>query len=351
MKHFHLLAPPLAATAVVGIALMGLAGTAGASTVSVSVPGVLGGVAGNPVVNIGSGSVPPVPGTTATVPVHGHDDVQVDNPNIVPTGSSDPAGLLGSTSGHLVTEHSSIDACVAAALLTDRSPNGCGPMASGVSSLADSISNVGSEPSLVDSLSNVGACVRLAVADAAPIDSCSTPSIMSITPGSPATTVPALDGQMNGVLADNGLCPIGQQLGLADLATCEAHASTNGTSATDASGNATALNGAATANVCRGLAAITGVDESRCSTSGNGSASGAPNGTTGNGTNLTAGQNATVGATTPSAPLNAACAPRDSSVGGTAPSTTAVAGGFAGLGFVLAGVGSRIRRMRRPVVA
>lgn len=349
MKRFHLLARPLAATAVVGIAFIGFAGTAGASTISVSVPGVLGGVTGNPVVNVGSGSVPPVPGTTANVPVHGHDDVQVDNPNVVSTGSSDPTGLLSAADGNLVSEHSSIDACVAAALLTDRSPNGCGAMADGSSSVADSITSIGSAPSLADSLSKVGACARLAVAGDQPIDTCSK---SEITPGSTSTTVPTIDDQVDGVLADNGLCEIVQQLGLADLATCEAHASTNGTAAADASGNATAVHGAATANACLGLAVLTGVDESRCSSSGSGSVNGTLNGTTGSGTNVTAGPSGTAGgATTPSAPLNAACAPRDSSVGGTSPSTSELAGGFAGLGFVFAGIGSRIRRMRRPVLA
>jgi hypothetical protein len=350
MKRFHLLARPLAATAVVGIAFIGFAGTAGASTVSVSVPGVLGGATSNPVVNVGSGSVPPVPGTTATVPARGHDDVQVDNPNVVSTGSSEPTGLLSAANGNIVREHSSIDACVAAALLTDRSPDGCGAMADGSSSVAHSISNIGSAPSLADSLSNVGACVRLAIADGQPIDTCSN---SLVTPGSPSTTVPAIDDQVDSVLADNGLCPIVQQLGPSDLATCEAQASTNGTAAADASGNATALHGAATENACLGLAVLTGVDESRCSSNGNGggSVTGTTNGTTDNGTNVTAGANGGIGATTPSAPLNAACAPRDSSVGGNAPATSELAGGFAGLGFVLAGIGRRIRRTRRPVTA
>jgi hypothetical protein len=212
MKRFHLLARPLAATAVVGIAFIGFAGTAGASTVSASVPGMLGGTTSNPVVNVGSGSVPPVPGTTATVPAHGHDDVQVDNPNVVSTGSSDPTGLSSSANGNLVSEHSSIDACVAAALLTNRSPNGCGAMADGSSSVAQSISSIGDAPSLADSLSNVGACARLAVADGQPVDTCSKSEITPITTAPPSTTVPTIDDQVNRVLADNGLCPIVQQL-------------------------------------------------------------------------------------------------------------------------------------------
>src|SRR4051794_3274467 len=113
-----------------------MSGAAGATSVSVSVPPLLSGNGnGEPIVTVGSGSVAPAPGVNVTVPVHaeGHVPSSRHAGASVPVPVSDPTGgslRIVSTPG----QHVWVDACIAAAVLSNRSTSACPNAIGGVAS-------------------------------------------------------------------------------------------------------------------------------------------------------------------------------------------------------------------------
>jgi hypothetical protein len=366
MKSIRFLARPLAATAVAGLVLVGLGGTAGASTLSVSLPPVVGGVVGSdPVVAVGSGTVAPAPGADATVPAHGTSDVTVNDPT---EGTVAPVAPVADQNGQLASGHASGDACIAVALLTGHNGDSCGRAA-------------GSNPSLAGALSSVGSCVWLKMAAGVATDTCSaTDPGAAISDSGGVSTVGDLqsdgsvasngsqgslglqgaglgDGTVKAALERNGLCTIAQQLGVSGLGTCSASSGAaigaHGKAATGSHATTKARSAAQTRNLCLGLAAVSGLDASPCLHSAGGSAGTAHAAAKSNGAQgaVKARGHGTVSASG-SAPnvLNGSCASSTIGARSTSPFSSEAAGGIAGLGLGLAALGRAIRKMRRPVL-
>jgi hypothetical protein len=399
VKHFHVLARSVAATAVAGIALIGMSGAAGATSISISVPPLLSGNgSGEPIVTAGNGTVAPVPGLNATVPVHaeGHVPSSHHATSGVSVPVNDPTGVtkhIAAVRGQSVW----IDACLAAAVLSNRSTSACPNAFGGVaSSLPAAISGFGAPAGLPQALANVGGCVKVALESGAPIDTCTTPasidpgSITRAVPGAPSIpssglgslptgdvgslptgdlgslptgdvgslpaelgTLPAALGTLpstaaldNGTvaheLANVGLCPIARQLGVASLLSCANSASAPSVPV------GTAGNPLNPGDLCLGLAAVINVDGSRCANAPSTPAAHAR-------ATVKArhdGGKATVHSNAPAAQFNSSCT---SSIGhassSSSPFSPTTAGGFAGLGFAIAAISKGLRRLRRPVLA
>ena len=398
MNHLRTLARSVAATAVAGIALIGMSGAAGATSISVSVPPLISGNgSGEPIVTVGSGTVSPVPGTNVTVPLHaeGHVPSSRHATSSVPVPVPDPTG----NSLHIVStrgQHVWIDACIAAAVLSNHSPSAChNALGDVTSSLPTSAatSELGGTAALPQALANVGGCVKIALASGAPIDTCTTPAVIdpgSITravpgapsvpsvPGAPAIpgtdlgslptgdvgslptgdvgslpaelgTLPATlgtlpsgtaldDGTVADQLAKVGLCPIAKQLGISSLLSCANSASAPTLPV------GTAGNPLSSSDMCLGLAAVIGVDTGSCSNGSNSAPSAH--------TTVKArhdGGKATVHTRAPEANFNSSCT---ANVGqaSSSPLSPTTAGGIAGLGFGLASIGKVLRRFRRPAL-
>jgi hypothetical protein len=381
------LSRPLAAAAVAGIAIIGFATSASATTVSVSVPGItnpgapgsgvsvpglLGGsngnpvvaVGGNPVVTVGSGTVAPVPGVDAASGAHAGSDANVNNP--LGNATSDATGTMPvpitTPGGPLVSEHSRVDACIAAAVLSGHSIASCDATAGG-------------SPSLVSSLSQVGACVRLALASGQAANTCSSASpaspLSGIDDGSATSMLSGIgdgsatnplsgisDGSatdtLNDALADNGLCAIAQQLGLADLVTCDTSGNGSvasiGTDAHNGSGHA-----GTAANTCLGLALVSGVDGSPCAHPADGTVQAQANSAGQHGTVKARhdGKSANLGtAASPNAGsgttnvLGGSCVSSNSVAGSSAPVSSGGVGGIAGFAPAAAALLKRVKAAR-----
>jgi hypothetical protein len=365
VKHLHLLARSFAATAVAGIALIGFSGVAGATTLSVSVPGLLGGNgASHPIVGIGTGTVAPLPGTDASVPAHA--DVRV-HPNTASVPVSDPTGQTTQLA-HLGNAHITANACIAATILSGDDPVSCHGAIDGSNPIVGQVSGLEDAGTLPRALADVGGCVKVVLAASAPIDTCTTsiPTGSLPTGSLPTGSLPTVGvgdlgnvGDLGSVgslpstgvldastvtkaLSTSGLCDLADQLGISSLLSCA------NSSAAPSVPVGTAGNPLNPGTMCLGLAAVIHVDPSLCS----GSASGA--------TTPAAHAHATVKArhdggatagTGTTAQMNGSCVANVASASSSAPFSPTTAGGFAGAGFGLAAIGRVLRRLRRPVTA
>jgi hypothetical protein len=342
------LARPLAASAVAGIALLGLGGTAGASTVSLSAPPIAGGfLSSDPVVTIGSGTASPAPRVDGTVPSQAGGDVAVD----VPTGSTGlpvPSAPVPIGDGHVASADTTADACVAVALLTGHDPAGCGGAAS-------------AHPSLAGSLSRVGGCVRTALASGQSTDTCTTATPSGTIGDNGAlgnvgglgsagrlgslATAGSGTSALNDAIVNNGLCSIVEQLGVSAGFSCSAAA------APLASAGHGAIN---PTDACVGLAAISGLDPSPCALGqqiGAASANASGHGAVKSSGTVSAASSSSGSAPSANGNLNGSCAARMSSTRSTSPFSAEAAGGFAGLALAFAAGRRGIRRARRARLA
>jgi hypothetical protein len=364
------LARPLAASAVAGIALLGLGGTAGASTVSLSAPPIAGGfLSGDPVVTIGSGTASPAPGVDATVPSQAGSSVAVDDPT-GSTGTPVTSAPLAISNGHVASADASSDVCVAVALLTGHDPAGCGEAA-------------GAHPSLAGSLSRIGGCVRVAQASGQSADSCMTATssgstgdigalgnvgqlgtvgdlgkLGTLASGGGFSSLADLAGAgvdknaVNDAIVSNGLCSIVAQLGASSEFSCDVHAA--GASTPLATAGHDGIN---PTDACVGLAAVSGLDPSRCalgqeigaaSADANGSAGASGHGAV---SSARADNSATPSAASANGNLSGSCAARMSSSRSASPFSAQAAGGFVGLALAFAAAGRGIRRVKRARLA
>jgi hypothetical protein len=363
MKSIRFLARPLAATAVAGLVLVGLGGPAGASTLSVSLPPVVGGVVGgDPVVTVGSGTVAPAPGADATVPAHGTSDVTVNDPT---EGTVAPVAPVADQNGQVASGHASGDACVAVAMLTGHNGDSCGRAA-------------GSNPSLAGALASVGSCVWLKMAAGVATDTCSaTDPGAALSDSGGLSTVGDLrsdgavagngsqgslglqgaslsDSTVKGALERNGLCAVAQQLGVSGLGTCRARGAAvigaHGKAATGSHATSKARSASQTRNLCLGLAAVSGLDASPCLHGATASAGTAHAAAKSNGVVTARGRGhgkVSASGSTPANVFNGSCQSSTIGARSTSPLSSEAAGGFAGLGLGLAALGRGIRRMRR----
>ena len=322
-----------AALVVVGAALAGPAVAAGAATT----PPLAGEIVSNPIITLGPGTTQPAPGLDATIPAHGNPHGSARAP------VSSPVSSVPVQSGDQVASaEAPFDACVAAALLSGHSPDGCGGQAAG------------SSPSLVDALGSVGSCARLALAAGTSTSACGSPSTGSVALGNDATrnalgTDAVRDAlgtdAVRNALGTGAVCAAAAQLGLSDGGLCQAAVPSTGSGDRQlggaSAGGASALGAERAKDVCVGLATVTGADASRCASSGN------PLGSSGQATPPAAGASHVSGqaSTGPSSTqFNAACASHGHAAGGL-PLTSGAAGV---LGAALGAAGLAFRRVRRP---
>jgi hypothetical protein len=369
--RIHALARSFAATAVVSIALIGFGGVAGATTVSVSVPGLLdGGGVSHPVLTIGTrnATTPPLPGTDVAAPTHV--DVNV-HPNASSVPVSDSTGQTARLA-HLGSTHIRVDACIAATILSGDNPQTCPGAIDGMNPIVGQVSGLEDAGTLPRVLADVGGCVQVAQAAGVPIATCtsSIPTGSLPTGSLPTGTLPtgslptgslptgsigdlsnlgslpitgALDpSTVTKALSTSGLCDLVGQLGLSGLLSCA-----NSTTA-PANPVGTAGNVVNPSTVCLGLAAVIHVDTGLCSTNA------APTPAAHTHATVKArhdgGATANAGAgTTPQ--MNGSCVGNVASTSSSAPFSPATAGGFAGAGFGLAALAKALRRLRRPMAA
>jgi hypothetical protein len=311
-----------AALVVVGAALAGPAVAAGAATT----PPLAGEIVSNPIITLGPGTTQPAPGLDATIPAHGDPHGSARAP------VSSPVSSVPVQSGDQVASaEAPFDACVAAALLSGHSPDGCGGQAAG------------SSPSLVDALGSVGSCARLALAAGTSTSACGSPSTGSVALGSDATRNALGTDAVRNALGTGAVCATAAQLGLGGL--CQVAVPSTGSGDRQlggaSAGGASALGAERAKDVCVGLATVTGADASRCASSGN------PLGSSGQATPPAAGASHVSGqaSTGPSSTqFNAACASHGHAAGGL-PLTSGAAGV---LGAALGAAGLAFRRVRRP---
>ena len=283
MSARSLLARALASVAVVGVAIVGPVTGAGAATndPSTASVGITVDLGARPIVTIG-GAPAHHSGVTATVPVDGHATATVDSP-AVPRAVAPLAGTaapafapaapvpaVGSVN-RLVDADVRLHVCIAAALLGGRAPNGCGlPVGSPT-------------PSLADALARVGVCARAAVLAAAPVTPCGATGDGS---GSAAARPPALVG----LDTDAQACAAATVLGLADRSRCSTAVDGSGSNGTGSPSDDAGIDPSATggtsvvdgADVCLGLAVLTGSDGTACGdVAGDQAGTGAPADTVG----------------------------------------------------------------------
>jgi hypothetical protein len=319
MKLSSLVTRVAAASAVVGLALIGPAVAAGASSLPVSLPVSVGHVVSGPVVNVVPSPASPVAsGADATVPAHG--DASVATPV---TGAGP----------RVAKSSASLDACVATALLTDHDVAGCGSTAGN--------NGAASAPSLADLLSRVGACARIALEQGQSTNVCAA-SDSGAAAGSGSGVPPFNSAAVGDVVADNGLCDAASLLGLDFDACSVTSAATGGLS--DGSGPAAATRAAdnRVVEVCHGLAVVADLDPATCTVKTDAKSSG-PRGKAR--VNVAA---TSEGGTSIAAPaqLNANCASSNASVG-TSPFRNPAMAGLGTIG-ALGGLGMALRRLRRP---
>lgn len=268
------LARAFATVAAVGVTVAGPAGIAGAAdttpNVNVPVVGIDVRLGSTPVITIGSAPAgTSAPGVTATVPVDLHAAATVGSvrlpsapvpPAVAPTLAplaAPAAPLLASATGpegRLVDADVALHACVAAALLGGRAPDGCGVPAGTPA------------PSLADALARVGVCARAAVLADAPVTPCGT------TPAAGNASIPASLAALD---ADTQVCAAATVLGLADPARCPGAVNgagtgvgTNGNGSGTRADNSTVEGVAANGDICLGLAVLTSTATTACPTGG-----------------------------------------------------------------------------------
>ena len=366
MIRLHTLARSFAATAVASIALIAFSGVAGATTLSVSVPGLLdGGGASHPIVTIGDGTTPPVPGTGASVPAHADVDVHPDSSSLPvsdPTGQSSQLAHMGHT-------HVTVDACIAAAILSGNDPSSCPGAIDGSNPIVGQVSGLEDAGTLPRALADIGGCVKVQQAAGAPIDTCtssiptgslptgSLPTGSLPTGSLPTGTLPTgsvgdlsnlgslpstgvLDtSAVTKALSASGLCDLADQVGLSSLLSCS-NSSTAPSVPVGTAGSPLTPN-----TLCLGFAAVLHVDTGNCATTASTPAARA---------HATVKARHDGGATTgagTTAQMNGSCAANVASASSSAPFSPTTAGGFAGAGFGLAAIGKALRRLRRPATA
>ncbi|HEX4493326.1 MAG TPA: hypothetical protein VH914_19135 [Acidimicrobiia bacterium] len=364
--------------------LIGFGGVAGATTLSVSVPGLLDGSgASHPIVTIGTGSptTPPVPGTDALVPAHV--DVHL-HPNASSVPVSDPTGQT-SQLVRLGDTHVKVDACIAATILSGDDPQSCPGAIDGANPIVGQVSALQDAGTLPRALADVGGCVEVRQAAGAPIDTCtasiptgslptgSLPTGSLPTGSLPTGSLPtgllptgslptgslgdvsnlgslpsgaALDPTtVTKALSTSGLCDLVGQLGLDSLLSCS-----NSAAAPSVPVGTTAGSPVNAKTVCLGLAAVINVDTGLCSSNGASTPAAHAHATVK--ARHDGGATAVTGAGTTPAQLNGSCVANvGASSSSSSPFSPMSAGGFAGAGFGLAALGKLLRRLRNPLAA
>jgi hypothetical protein len=358
MKLSSLMTRAVAAGAVVGVALIGPAVAAGASSLPVSLPVAIGHVVSGPVVNLGPSPSSPVgSGADATVPAHG--DASAEAPGAAPVPS------VGKSSA-------SADACVAAALLTGHDVGDCGS--------AGGSHDATSAPSLADALSRVGSCAQLALEQGQSTDVCAdsgsggavgsgldsgsgtgsgsaSGSVSGLASGSTSGSVsgsasvpgaspdvaPFNSDAVGQVIADSGLCdavaPLGLGFDACSITSAAAGHRSRGIRPGAGDGSASGN----TVDICRGMAVVTGLDPATCTVK----ADAKPAGPSAEARAHATGRSESGSAISAPAQLHANCASSIARVGNPSPLRNTATAGLGTLG-ALGGLGMALRHLRRP---